>query len=114
MGSRGGREGEDSGVRDMVTERFSPSVLLPAIRTRYGTIPERTVTPEGWQWVLAFAVRGCSWAVEEASKPEFKERILRSLDAKRREAILGAIEAYLEEIRKLREELTVLDGRNPS
>lgn len=49
--------------RPMV-ETFSPSIVLHG----------RTVVPEGWMWVLAFALAGVQWAVDEASTPEFTER----------------------------------------
>lgn len=39
---------------------ISPSVL---VRDEYGN--EHTVTPPGWMYVLAFALRGVPWAVEE-------------------------------------------------
>jgi hypothetical protein len=41
-------------------EKISLSVL---VRDEYGN--EHTVVPEGWMWVLAFAIRGVPWAVEE-------------------------------------------------
>jgi hypothetical protein len=44
-------------------EKIQPSVLLPN---------GQTVTPPGWMWVLAFALRGVPWAIEEADKPEFR------------------------------------------
>jgi hypothetical protein len=33
-----------------------------------------TVTPEGWMWVLAFALGGAQWAIDECQKPEFDLR----------------------------------------
>ncbi len=48
----------------MTSERkptsFAPTVL---VRDEYGNT--HTVTPPGWVWVLAFALRGVPWAVEE-------------------------------------------------
>ena len=40
---------------------ISPSVLIDG----------KTVTPPGWMWVFAFAIRGCEWAEKECAKPEF-------------------------------------------
>jgi hypothetical protein len=45
--------------------RFAPTIL-----TRDG----RAVTPEGWMWILGFALGGCQWAIDEVSTPEFRER----------------------------------------
>lgn len=39
---------------------ISPGVV---VRDEYGV--EHTVHPEGWMYVLAFALRGIPWAVEE-------------------------------------------------
>lgn len=85
-------------------ERFAPGVML-----RDG----RTYTPEGWEWILGFALAGCGWAMEEASKPEFRERIIGSLRERRRENLKMDIEARLDEIERLRGELRGLseDGR---
>ena len=86
-------------------ETFAPTVLIPERRTPYGTIPAEEVTPEGWMWILAFAIRGCPWAVEEASKPGFRERILASLRERRRTELRGAIDHKLDEIEALRKQL---------
>lgn len=85
-------------------ERFAPRVR---IESPYGSYD---YTPEGWMWVLAFALRGVEWAIQEASKPEFRERIIASLKERRRESLRGAIEAKLDEIERLRQELLLLDA----
>jgi len=46
-------------------EHFAPKVVIDGA----------TITPESWMWFLAFALQGIPWAVEEASKPGFKEQI---------------------------------------
>ncbi len=61
----------------MTTETFSPQVIVDGV----------TVTPEGWMWVLGFALRGVPWAVEAASKPEFTARVA---DYRRREKLYWA------------------------
>lgn len=38
---------------------IAPTVLLT---DEYGN--QTTYAPPGWMWVLAFAIRGCPWAVE--------------------------------------------------
>ena len=53
---------------------FAPTVTMPG---------GRTVTPEGWMWVLGFALAGVSWAVETASTPEFRDRCRAGLKAMR-------------------------------
>jgi len=35
----------------------------------------RTYTPEGWEWILGFALAGCQWAIDIAGEPEFLEKI---------------------------------------
>lgn len=67
---------------------FAPSVLVDG----------KTVTPPGWMWVLAFAIRDVPWAVAEVCKPDFEQRIrdwhheLRTTQA---EATVAALEARL-------------------
>lgn len=53
--------------------RFAPSVVVDG----------RTVQPEGWVWVLGFALAGVPWAVETASTNEFRERCRAGLKAMR-------------------------------
>jgi len=43
--------------------------FAPGIRTEGG----ETWHPPGWMWTLAFAMKGCEWAVEECKKPEFEQ-----------------------------------------
>jgi len=43
---------------------FSPTAIVDG----------ETVTPEGWMWVLAFALKGIEWAVEKAEDPEYDLR----------------------------------------
>jgi len=53
--------------------RFAPSVVVDG----------RTVQPEGWMWVLSFALAGVPWAVEAASTDEFSDRCRAGLKAMR-------------------------------
>ena len=48
-------------------ERFSPSVLIDGY----------TVEVEGWMIILAFAIRGIPWAIDEIKRdePAFKAKI---------------------------------------
>lgn len=47
------------------TVSFAPSVIVAG----------QTCTPPGWVWILALAINDVPWAVAEASKPEFIERM---------------------------------------
>jgi len=31
--------------------------------------------PEGWMWILAFAIKGCEWAVKIAEQEEFRQKV---------------------------------------
>lgn len=42
--------------------KIAPSVLLAN---------GETMTPEGWMWVLAFALRGVPWALRDTETPAF-------------------------------------------
>lgn len=53
--------------------RCAPSVVIDG----------RTVQPEGWMWVLGFALAGVPWAVETASTDEFRERCRAGMKAMR-------------------------------
>ena len=37
-----------------------------------GDVNGVTVTPEGWMWVLGFALAGCEWAIKQALDPAFE------------------------------------------
>ena len=83
-----------------MTESFAPSVLMSD-----GT----TYKPRGWEWVLAFALRGCEWAVKEASDPGFREIIIKDLKKSKREELKKSIDTYLIRIEELKKELRILD-----
>lgn len=55
--------------------RFAPTVAMPG---------GGTVTPEGWMWVLGFALAGCEWAIEAAERDNLHER---AMDYRRRQRI---------------------------
>jgi len=82
-----------------MTESFAPT-----IRGSNGIDYE----PRGWEWVLSFAIKGCDWAVKEASKPEFRERIIEDLKETKREQLQAQIDRHLERIADLKEELRIL------
>lgn len=56
---------------DAVSESFAPSVLLPD-----GTAYE----PKGYEWLLAFAMAGCTWAETALESPEVRAQLLRDRD----------------------------------
>jgi hypothetical protein len=47
----------------MVT-KFAPTVVVDG----------ETVTPEGWMWVLGFAIAGAPWAIDQCRSEEFDLR----------------------------------------
>lgn len=55
--------------------RFAPTVVMPG---------GETVTPEGWMWVLGFALAGCEWAIEAAERDGVQQR---AMDYERRRRI---------------------------
>jgi len=65
-----------------VTEHFSPGVRLTN---------GRTITPRGWEWILAFAMAGCDWAIQEADKPGFREYVRAELVAAETKKLLALI-----------------------
>lgn len=79
----------------MTVETFAPSIK----------IGNTTITPDGWEWVLAFAIRGCDWAIEEASKPEFREGVVKCLMERQRKAIEASIDHHFKMIETLKQEL---------
>ena len=48
-----------------MTERFAPTVIVDG----------KTVTPAGWMWLWAFALRGCDWAIKEVDTEKFKNTV---------------------------------------
>ena len=55
--------------------RFAPTVTMPG-----GGV----VTPEGWMWVLGFALAGCDWAIEAAERDGLHQK---AMDYRRRQRI---------------------------
>jgi hypothetical protein len=83
----------------MVTS-FAPTVIVDG----------ETVTPEGWMWVLGFAMGGVQWAIDECEKPEFDLRG-KMRDYHRRKQvykITSEIEMLEKRLEKLRLELADL------
>ena len=78
-------------------ETFAPSVLLPPCGETY--------TPRGWEWVLAFALRGVPWAVEQADTEEFREIIRKDLRRRYMKRLEDEIAHYEKRIDKLKEKL---------
>lgn len=44
-----------------MAESFAPTVMVHGV----------AVTPEGWMWVLAYALAGVEWALETVRDPAF-------------------------------------------
>jgi len=51
-----------------MVEKLSPKII---IKDYYGNPVD--YEPEGWMWILAFALHGCEWAVKEAESEKFKD-----------------------------------------
>ena len=60
-------------------ERFAPTIEING----------ETITPAGWMWVLAFALRGVPWALIEVRKPGF-DKIITDWRNKQRVLVLEA------------------------
>jgi hypothetical protein len=64
----------------------------------------------GWMWILSFAIKGCQWAINEATKPEFEVKVRKWFFDKQIEALeeereilekqLCAVEAKISELRR--------------
>lgn len=48
----------------MKKESFAPTVMIDG----------RCYTPEGWMWVLSFALAGIPWAIKKCLDPEYNLR----------------------------------------
>lgn len=48
----------------MDPEKFSPSVMIGG----------KVYVPEGWMWILSYALAGIPWAVKKCTDPEFDLR----------------------------------------
>jgi hypothetical protein len=53
---------------------FAPTVVMPG---------GGTVTPEGWMWVLGFALAGCEWAIEAAERDNLHQKAMDYLRRRR-------------------------------
>ena len=72
-------------------EKFAPAI----------NVNGETITPKGYEWIMAFALRGCEWAIKEASKPEFFAIVRADLKCNK------VINRYELEILKLKKELCI-------
>ena len=77
-----------------MSKSFNPSVR---VWHGYPINEYETYTPPGWMWVLAFALRGVEWAIEEADTPKFKEIIREYYRQEERENKKRRLK-YLEEL----------------
>ena len=85
------------------TEKFAPSIFVDG----------RTVTPDGWMWIVGFALAGCDWAIKEANDPEFRNRIAEYMRERKRtqgEQEIFELEQKIERIRKSLPPNTALTG----
>lgn len=74
---------------------FAPSVMIDGV----------SYEPEGWMWILAFAMRGIPWAVEMAMSPEFDmDGKVRDYQQRRRryfnEREAGRVEQQIEDLKR--------------
>lgn len=79
------------------TESFSPSVMIDG----------HSVAVPGILWVVAFALRGVPWALEEIKKPEvdaeFRKYLLNQR-CHRRQAYIDRLDAELKQAIQLQEQ----------
>lgn len=68
-------------------------------------IDGQTYYPEGWMYILAFALKGIPWAIELIEKPECKAAMRQFFVDQNNDKINEKIKYYLEEIEKLKKEL---------
>ena len=61
-----------------------------------------TIHPPGWMYVVAWAMAGVAWAVEEADKPDFKERMRAWLTEQKRANIDAQIKELEDRIAQLK------------
>ena len=78
-----------------MSESIYPSIVIDG----------ETYYPSGWMWVLAFAIRGKLWAIEECEKSWFKEAVKKYLNDKKNHEIQEVIDRHLKEIERLKKEL---------
>lgn len=76
-------------------ERFAPTVQIDG----------KTYTPDGWMWIMGFAIGGCEWAIRETEKPEFQQAVRDYLEEEHNQNIRDCIQDRLKEIERLEEEL---------
>ena len=51
-----------------MSEKIQPGIV---VKNEYGE--EKTIYPTGPEWVLAFALRGCQWAIDEIESGRLNE-----------------------------------------
>ena len=81
-------------------ETLKPSVIIDG----------RTVYPEGWMYILAFALKGIPWAIATVESPEFDLRGKLKDYYKRRDAYFleSDIAYYEKKLNELKSELKML------
>lgn len=82
---------------------FAPTVVMPG---------GGTVTPEGWMWVLGFAMAGCEWAIEAAERDGLQQK---AMDYQRRQRIYwqeGEIRELEARLAQARKQLAYLQAPN--
>lgn len=79
----------------MQTETFAPTIKLS---------DGQTYQPEGWMWILSFALAGCEWAIKEVESSGFQEYFRNSLYERKRQEAKYEIECYENKIAKIKAE----------
>jgi hypothetical protein len=82
-----------------MVERFAPTVVMDG----------RTVTPEGWMWVLGFALGGCEWAIKEANTESFKKMVRERLVIRSINSYKRGIQQKLDDIKEFQAEIDRLE-----
>lgn len=68
-------------------------------------IDNETVAPKGYEWILGFALAGCSWAIKEANNPEFIKNIKSDLKRQKMKNLKRIIQQYKNRITELKNEI---------
>lgn len=78
-----------------MTEYIKPAIMLDG----------ETYYPQGWMYILGFALGGVKWAIVEASKPEFRQLIQDQIRSERNENLKLRLKSLYKEIIDLENEI---------
>ncbi len=79
-----------------MAESFSPKIIVDG----------KLYAPNGFEWVLGFALAGCDWAIKKADTPEFRQRLREHLEQENKDKVERQIADYEQKITDLRHLIT--------